>query len=140
MDPKVRVPIDTDNPAIARIEDRCVSCTLCRDVCETYIGVHGTYDLADTGDRAVCVHCGQCAAVCPVNSIIVKPEWEAVKAAIADPSKVVVFSTSPSVRVGLGEAFGMDPGAFVEGRMVACLIIIVQQILRYIHLARHLAL
>ena len=121
MDPKVRVPIDTDNPAIARIEDRCVSCTLCRDVCETYIGVHGTYDLADTGDRAVCVHCGQCAAVCPVNSIIVKPEWEAVKAAIADPSKVVVFSTSPSVRVGLGEAFGMDPGAFVEGRMVALL-------------------
>jgi ferredoxin hydrogenase len=40
---------------------------------------------------------------------------------INDPDKIVVFSTSPSVRVGLGDAFGLAPGAFVEGEMVAAL-------------------
>ena len=44
-----------------------------------------------------------------------------MKDAIADPSKHVVFSTSPSVRVGLGDAFLDRPGTFAEGRMVAAL-------------------
>ena len=41
--------------------------------------------------------------------------------AVRDPDKVVIFSTSPSVRVGLGESFGLPAGAFVEGQMVAAL-------------------
>ena len=41
-----------------------------------------------------------------------------MKKAVADPDKIVIFSTSPSVRVALGDAFGMADGAFVEGRMV----------------------
>ncbi|MCQ4727737.1 hydrogenase, partial [Anaerotignum faecicola] len=46
---------------------------------------------------------------------------EHVKAAVNDPGKIVIFSTSPSVRVALGEEFGMEEGSFVEGRMVALL-------------------
>lgn len=48
-------------------------------------------------------------------------ECQNVRQAIDDPKKVVVFSTSPSVRAALGEEFGMQPGAFVEGKMVALL-------------------
>ena len=44
-----------------------------------------------------------------------------VAAEIMDPEKVVVVSTSPSVRAALGEEFGMEDGSFVQGRMVALL-------------------
>ena len=121
LDPSIRVPIDADNVAIWRDESRCVKCTLCSQVCRDAIGVLGRYDLAQTGGRAICTHCGQCAAVCPVDSIRIRSEWAAVKDCIADHEKIVIFSTSPSVRAALGEAFGLPEGSFVEGKMVALL-------------------
>ena len=42
-------------------------------------------------------------------------------AEIRDEDKIVIFSTSPSVRIALGEEFGMPDGSFVEGKMVALL-------------------
>ena len=116
-----RIPIEADNPAIQRHEDLCIKCGQCRQVCEREIGVGRLYDLVSTKDTAICIHCGQCANVCPVNSITEVYEYGEVKEAIKDPDKIVIFSTSPSVRVGLGEAFGMAPGSFVEGKMVAAL-------------------
>ncbi|WP_105304473.1 [Fe-Fe] hydrogenase large subunit C-terminal domain-containing protein [Anaerolactibacter massiliensis] len=121
LSPEVRVPIEPGNPSIERIEEKCIKCGNCRDVCRDYISVLGYYDLAKTGDTAVCIHCGQCANVCPTGSIQEIPEADYVKAAIKDPSKIVIFSTSPSVRVSLGEEFGMADGSFVEGKMVALL-------------------
>lgn len=117
----VRVPIEPDNPAIMRDESKCIKCGQCKEVCTQAIHVHGTYNLVDTLDTAVCIHCGQCANVCPVNSITEKPEYKKVAEAIADPEKIVIFSTSPSVRVALGEEFSMPDGSFVEGKMVALL-------------------
>ena len=117
----VRVPIEADNPAIVRREELCIRCGQCRAVCTEAIGVHGTYSLRDTGDTAVCIHCGQCANVCPPASITERYEWPAVQAAVQDPEKVVIFSTSPSVRIALGEEFGLPDGSFVEGKMVALL-------------------
>jgi iron-only hydrogenase group A len=38
---------------------------------------------------------------------------------IADPEKVVIVQTAPAIRVGIGEAMGMDPGSLVTGQMVA---------------------
>jgi ferredoxin hydrogenase len=90
-------------------------------MCEQDIAVGSMYKLADTGDVPICIHCGQCANVCPVNSITEQYEYHAVRAAIADPGKVVIFSTSPSVRVGIGEEFGFAPGTFMQGKMVAAL-------------------
>ncbi|PWM22433.1 MAG: hypothetical protein DBX44_07045 [Oscillospiraceae bacterium] len=117
----VRVAIDPDNPSILRREERCIRCGLCKNVCTQQMGVHGTYSLEQTGDRAICIYCGQCANVCPVDSIIERDETEDVKRAVEDPGRVVIVSTSPSVRVALGEEFGMEPGRFVEGKMVALL-------------------
>lgn len=117
----VRVPMDEDNVAIVRHEEKCIKCGMCKTVCEEYIGVHGTYTLEETGGKGICINCGQCTHVCPVDSLTERYEYDAIRKAVADPEKIVIVSTSPSVRVGLGEAFGMSAGAFVEGKMVALL-------------------
>lgn len=117
----VRVPIEADNPSIVRNESLCIKCGQCSNVCTSPVGVLGTYALEQTGDRAICIHCGQCANVCPVGSITEVYEYPKVKAAVQDKDKIVIVSTSPSVRVALGEEFGLSKGAFVQGKMVALL-------------------
>lgn len=111
LSPAIRVPIDPENPSIMRDEAKCIKCGACRRTCREEIGVGEFYDLASCGDVPICVNCGQCANVCPVDSITERSEWNLVKAAIDDPEKVVVVSTSPAVRVALGEEFGMAPAA-----------------------------
>lgn len=106
----VRVPIEADNPSIVRNEEKCIQCGMCKNVCTQDIGVHGTYTLEQTDGEAVCIHCGQCANVCPVNSITEKYEYQDIEAAVKDPDKIVIVSTSPSVRAALGEEFGMQDG------------------------------
>ena len=118
---EIRVPIEIDNPSIIRDESKCIKCGQCKNICKDYINVHGTYDLKDTKDIAVCINCGQCANVCPVASITEKYEYNAVINEINNSDKIVIFSTSPSVRVAIGEEFGMEDGSFVEGKMVALL-------------------
>ena len=115
----VRVPIEADNPSICRKEELCIKCGQCREVCTNEIGVHSTYSFEQTEGKAICIHCGQCANVCPTASITEVYEYPDVKAAIADPDKIVIVSTSPSVRVALGEEFGMAKGSFVQGKMIA---------------------
>ena len=117
----IRVPIEQDNPSICRNEETCIRCGMCKQVCTEQIGVHGTYTLEQTHNQAVCINCGQCANVCPPGSITEKYEYPAVRAAIHDPDKIVIVSTSPSVRAALGEEFGMPDGSFVQGKMVALL-------------------
>ena len=117
----IRVPIELDNVSIVRDEAKCIKCGKCRDVCKLDINVLGRYNFDMTGGKAICVNCGQCANVCPVDSISERCEYELVAKAIKDPDKIVIVSTSPSVRVGLGEEFGMADGSFVEGKMVALL-------------------
>lgn len=117
----IRVAIEPTNPSIQRLEFKCIKCGACKNVCTNEIGVCGTYDLEATGDVPVCIHCGQCANVCPVDSITEKFEVYQVAEAIKDPEKIVIVSTSPSVRIALGEEFGMADGSFVEGKMVSLL-------------------
>lgn len=115
------IPIERDNPSIRRNTDLCIKCGQCKKVCEEKVAVGGMYDLESTGDNAICINCGQCANVCPVGAITEKYDYLDVRGAIKDPDKVVIFSTSPSVRVGLGEEFGLNLGEFVQGKMVGAL-------------------
>lgn len=117
----IRVPIECDNPAIQRDEEKCIKCGQCKTICQDYIGVHGTYNLEQTHDQAICIHCGQCANVCPVSSIHETYEYPMIKEELKDKEKIIIFNTSPSVRIALGEEFGMTDGSFVEGKMVALL-------------------
>lgn len=117
----IRVPIEGDNPSIMRNEDLCIKCGACKRVCSDYISVADTYKLECTNDRAICIYCGQCIHACPTGSITEKNEINLVKKAIQDPTKIVIFNTSPSVRIALGESFGLTPGTFVQGKMVSLL-------------------
>lgn len=117
----IRVPIELDNPSIIRHEELCIKCGQCKNICENVIGVHGTYKLIDTNNIAVCINCGQCANVCPTSSITEKYEYKDVRKAIKDPEKIVIFSTSPAVRVAIGEEFGEQDGEFLQGKMISLL-------------------
>ena len=116
----IRVPIECDNPSIQRDEEKCIKCGQCKNICQDYIGVHGTYSLEDTLDRAVCINCGQCANVCPVSSHETY-EYPFIQEDMKNSDKIIIFNTSPSVRIALGEEFGMEDGTFVEGKMIALL-------------------
>ena len=117
----IRVAIEKDNPSICRDEEKCIQCGMCKKICTDYIGVNGHYSLEDTNDIAVCINCGQCANVCPPSSITEVYDYKKVESVINSKDKIVVFTTSPAVRVSLGEEFNMKDGSFVEGKMVALL-------------------
>lgn len=46
---------------------------------------------------------------------------DAIQKAIDHPEKIVVFSIAPGVRVGMGDTFDREPGAWIEGQLVDAL-------------------
>ena len=120
LPPELRVPIERDNPAVVRYA-QCINCGNCKFTCMDHAGVLGHYDLSKTGDNAICIYCGQCILECPCFAMNDRLTYPAVEKAIQSPGKVVIASTSPSVRASLGEAFGLPAGEFVQGKMVALL-------------------
>ena len=59
--------------------------------------------------------------VCPVGALVETDYTNEVSAAIQDPSKHVIVQVAPSVRVALGDEFGLESGAIVTGKMVTAL-------------------
>ena len=126
-------PLRIDNPSIVRDPAKCVKCGRCVKVCAEVQGCAAlTYSGRSAGfkvttafdlpmDQTDCVLCGQCSLVCPVGAIVETDCTNEVTAAIQDPSKHVIVQVAPSVRVGLGDEFGMEAGAVVTGKMVTAL-------------------
>jgi len=114
-----RVPIKEDNPSIKRDYSKCILCGACKSVCKFSQGVYGNYEIGNTKEP-ICINCGQCLLVCPTNSITEVKDVFKVKQKIKD-GYVVIFQTAPSVRVALGEKFGLEEGRFVEGKMISAL-------------------
>lgn len=117
------VAVSEQNPAIIKDERLCAECGHCLAVCQEEIGVAGRRagEAAGAQTALTCINCGQCSAACPESAITVRSEIDLVRREIQDPQKIVVFSTSPSVRVGLGDAFLDKAGTWAEGKMVAAL-------------------
>ena len=116
-----RVPMAEDNVALYHDLTKCKNCSLCRRACADTMSVLDYYDLESTGDVPICIHCGQCASVCPFGALYEKSELDKVKEAIAAPDKIVVVQTAPAVRVGIGEEFGYEPGTYAEGQMIGAI-------------------
>jgi len=68
-----------------------------------------------------CTYCGQCVSVCPTGALTEVDHTNDIIRALSDPMKTVVVQTAPAVRAALGEAFGLEPGTLVTGKMVSAL-------------------
>ena len=125
--------IDTSAIHMVRDNNKCILCRRCTAICEYTQGVHvigvnergfdtniGSAFEMGLGDTS-CISCGQCIVACPTGALYEKDQTEEVLSAIADPNKFVIVQTAPSVRVGLGECFGLPIGTNVEGKMIAAL-------------------
>lgn len=123
-----------DDSAIHMIRDngKCILCRRCVAACQaqhiSVIGVNARGFDTHIGsaferplDSVACVSCGQCIVNCPTGAIYEKDDTAKVLEAINDPEKFVVVHTAPSIRVTLGECFGMHIGTNVQGKMVAAL-------------------
>ncbi len=130
---KKNLPLDANNPALVRDQNKCILCGRCIKACSDRQGVD-VYSFAkrgfdttvtpafDTGlEMAPCTYCGQCASVCPTAAIVEKDDTQAVWKALGDPAKHVIVQTAPATRVALGEALGMNSGFVVTGKMVSSL-------------------
>lgn len=127
------LPIDDKNPSIVRDPNKCILCGACVRACDEYQG-HQVLGFANRGSNTVvqpmagkllanvdCVLCGQCQAVCPTGALTIKQNIDEAWDLINNPEKKVIVQMAPSVRVGLGEEFGLQPGQNVIGLLNAAL-------------------
>ncbi len=127
------LPIDDSNPSIVRDPNKCILCGACVRACSEFQG-HSVLGFANRGSKTVvqpmagrhlsdvdCVFCGQCQAVCPTGALTIKSDIEAVWGLITNPEKKTVVQMAPSVRVALGEEFGLKSGENVIGKLNAAL-------------------
>jgi NADP-reducing hydrogenase subunit HndD len=114
-----------------RDNTKCILCRRCVAMCDKVQGIsvigandrgfetHIASAFEQPLDATACVSCGQCLIVCPTGAIAEVDDTEKVWAAIRDPTKHVIAQTAPSMRVTLGECFGMPIGTNVQGKMAA---------------------
>ncbi|HNX11286.1 MAG TPA: [Fe-Fe] hydrogenase large subunit C-terminal domain-containing protein, partial [bacterium] len=107
---------------------QCIDCRNCVDACSkmqniNYLEINGkgiNQEIIPTKNKKIdCIYCGQCALHCPVASAQEQADWDKVEKVLADKKKIVVAQFAPSVRVTLGEEFGLPYNELATGRTVA---------------------
>ena len=126
-------PADRSTGSIVVEFTKCIKCGRCVQVCQDIQDVWALSFLdrgirtrmAPAGDISLaespCVKCGQCSAHCPTGAIVENDETAAVWQALNDPDKVCVVQIAPSVRVTVGEAFGLPPGTNLTRKLYTAL-------------------
>lgn len=129
----VDIPWDKEFPLI-RDSKKCIKCMRCIQICDKVQGLN-IWDLVNTGGRTTvdvaqkfpniaqsdCSLCGQCITHCPVGALKERDDVPKIFEVLANPEKVTVVQVAPAVRTAWGEALGLTPEQFTEGKMVAAL-------------------
>jgi len=125
--------VDSSSSSIFRNPNKCVMCRRCETMCNK-IQTVGTLSALNRGFDAIvapafnlplnessCTFCGQCVAVCPTGALTEIDVTKKVFSAIRNDKKHVVVQVAPSIRVAIGELFGMKPGEVTTGKLVTAL-------------------
>ena len=125
--------VDFSSDSIYRNPNKCVMCRRCETMCNEVQTV-GTLGGINRGFKAIvspafnlplkdssCTFCGQCVAVCPTGAIVEVDATRKVFNEIKNPKKHVVVQVAPSIRVAIGELFGMEAGQVTTGKLVTAL-------------------
>lgn len=127
------LPLDTSNPSLIRDPNKCIKCGACVRACAEFQG-HAVLGFANRGSKTLvqpmsgrdlnktdCIFCGQCQAVCPTGALTVVSDVDNVWKEVTSRDKKVVAQIAPSIRVALGEMFGLEPGENSIGKITAAL-------------------
>lgn len=121
------------NPSIVRDMNKCIKCGRCIQACNDVQKVGAIYNIGRGPDMKMgpaydfdlsqvsCTYCGQCINVCPVGAIYEKDDIQSVLEAIEDTNQHVIAQIAPSIRVSVGEMFGMKPGSQVTKKLPSVL-------------------
>lgn len=122
--------VDDKNPSIYRDNQYCIECRRCVKACALIQTIHSyemNYRSIETkvgtpGEIPLdCIYCGQCSVFCPTAAITEKDNIADLERILSDETKLKIAQFAPSSRITLGEEFGLAPGSFVEGKLIAAL-------------------
>ena len=106
---------------------KCIDCSNCIRAC-AFQGVSAVkmnkygfnQQVAKTENK--CVYCGQCLTHCPTGTISTNEnEYKRISKIMDDKNIIKIAQIAPSIRVAIGEEFGIAHGEVVTGKLVAAL-------------------
>ena len=117
-------------PSIVLEQNKCINCENCTEMCskQTNGGFLTTkeskynFEIEPSKEKdSDCIYCGQCIVHCPTGALYEVEDYQKVKKLLSDKKKKVVFQFAPSIRVSIGEEFGMPPGKIVTQKIFSAL-------------------
>lgn len=130
---KEELPEDDSTKCIVLDSRKCILCGRCVEVCQNvqnvwalsflnrgidaHVSPAADSDLADSP----CIKCGQCTAHCPTGALTERDDTQQVWSMLQNQDNYCVVQIAPAVRVAMGEAFGMEAGTLVTGKIYAAL-------------------
>ncbi|MCP4118491.1 MAG: 2Fe-2S iron-sulfur cluster binding domain-containing protein [Desulfobacteraceae bacterium] len=126
-------PMDKTTFGMVRDMSKCILCETCVAICRDVqkLSVYETIT-TETGKKIVirdgktleesgCIACGQCLKACPVGALYEKNDLRTLNRMLRSKEKHFVVQTAPAIKHILGEAFGIEPGEDISGKMLTAL-------------------